>query len=194
LENGAFSLLGKTLVHIGFEETLLMIASITHPTFATAADLLLTILGIALAIGFIILVAWLLQKRFERRRIPALNTVHYWGEGPDPSPELTNKIRSHAVINIPDLKIITRLDVPFSRDSIVLLIRNIEPQSNLLRCHPDGTFVWFAKFTPLTYVHVDDIYTYVAWKQGKLVANTWSCYRNILDLKTGEILESRYTK
>jgi hypothetical protein len=157
-------------------------------------DLLFVVFGMAIAMGFIILVAWLLQRRFERRQITPSTHEYNWGEGPDPSPDLTNKIRSHTGIDIQDLKIITRLDVPFSRDSIVLLNRSIEPHSNLLRCHRDGSILWIAIFPPYTFVHVDDLYTFVAWDKEKLTAYACSGFHVILDLKTGEILESRFTK
>ena len=157
-------------------------------------ELLLTILGIAFAIGFIILAARLIQKWFERRLFASSSTAHQWGDGPDVSPTLTSKIRSQAGIDHPELKIITRLAIPFSRDSIVLLNRKIEPYSNLLRCHPDGTYTWIANFFPHSYVHVDDLYTYVAWNQGMLVANIWSGYRVILDVRSGKIIKSEFTK
>lgn len=157
-------------------------------------DAIATIFGIALAIGFIIFVALLLQRWFEQRQFVSSTTEYQWGEGPDLSPELTSKIRSHAEIDIPDLKTITRLDVPFSRDSIVLLNRNIEPHSNLLRCHPDGTILWTAIFPPNIYVHVEDLYTFIAWDKGKLGAYDCSGFYVTLDLKTGEILDFTFTK
>ncbi|HZO53492.1 MAG TPA: hypothetical protein VFB63_12320 [Bryobacteraceae bacterium] len=60
---------------------------------------------------------------------------------------------------------------------------------NLLRIRADGSVVW-KLCTPSS----SDMFTDVAWLDGKLVAWTWECFMVTIDVASGRILQSVFTK
>jgi hypothetical protein len=62
---------------------------------------------------------------------------------------------------------------------------------NLLRVSADGSVMWRAE---LPGRQGDDAYVAVRWAGAQLLANTWSTYLVRLDVDTGRILESTFTK
>ena len=66
------------------------------------------------------------------------------------------------------------------------------PQSkSLLAFEPYGDLIW--ELSPYTKQESDRIIS-VYIKNGELIARSYSCFNLTIDCKTGEVLESRYTK
>jgi hypothetical protein len=61
---------------------------------------------------------------------------------------------------------------------------------NVLRCNSSGSIVWVAELPEKS----GDVYTYLDWHDQKLRAGSWSCFSVILDIETGKILASVFTK
>src|SRR5207244_1323911 len=94
---------------------------------------------------------------------------------------------------------VLRLRIPHSADTIELLDPDRgpknEPFQNLARLHPDGSEVWRAQLPQLEPPNRFDSYVAAQWDQeGRLVANTWSGFRAILDPETGVVLDTIFTK
>lgn len=83
--------------------------------------------------------------------------------------------------------------LPFENRYIVLLDDYEASQARLwanLRClGHEGDLVWAAS-TPSS----SDMFTDMAWHEGRLVARTWECFMITLDPNTGRILEQVFTK
>jgi hypothetical protein len=85
------------------------------------------------------------------------------------------------------------LPVPGTPDAIVLLSPDAQLNGrfgNLLRMSPDGSVSWQVE-PPF---QNDDAFVAVAWVGDKLIANTWSCFRVAVDVNTGRLLETLFTK
>jgi hypothetical protein len=87
--------------------------------------------------------------------------------------------------------------IPKSRDAVVLLRywdeRAPAQFANLLRVGPDGTARWHA--VPPDVVLPDAWVAFTLRKRGGgLTANSWSCYFCSLDLETGAVKSSVFTK
>jgi hypothetical protein len=100
------------------------------------------------------------------------------------------------------LKVARLIDLPGTNECVALLDtfstqphypRGFDPkqESNLLRCRGDGSIVWRAEIPKPTQ---HDSYVYAILEAGVLWANSWSCYRNRINLETGRIEESVFTK
>jgi hypothetical protein len=82
-------------------------------------------------------------------------------------------------------------------DAIVLLEPPLiedsrQPFPNLLRVGPDGQVVWRAELPePGDWT---DEYVEFGHRDGKLTANSWSCFHVVLDPETGRILSKKFTK
>ena len=59
----------------------------------------------------------------------------------------------------------------------------------LFRIRADGSVAWKLSAPGST-----DIFTNVAWRDGKLIAWTWECFMITIDEASGTILESVFTK
>jgi hypothetical protein len=93
--------------------------------------------------------------------------------------------------------VVAAVPLPRTEDAIVLLDSFAGPRNpygdllgwpHLLRVRPTGSVVWRA-----TAGDKDWWVAVIATEQG-LFANTWSCYRQMLDADTGKILSSEFTK
>ena len=85
------------------------------------------------------------------------------------------------------------LPVPETNDAIVLL--NPDEQvngrfGNLLRLSADGSVSWQA----VPVFENNDVFVAVEWLGDKLMANTWSGYRVVVEVDTGLPLETAFTK
>jgi hypothetical protein len=71
----------------------------------------------------------------------------------------------------------------------------VEKFQNLVRISPSGEIVWRAEL-PHDPDLTDgfDAYVYVAWHEGRLTANSFSCFRVELDPATGLIVSAEFTK
>ena len=79
----------------------------------------------------------------------------------------------------------------YSDDNIVLIQEGTEyPFRNILRCNSDGSLIWQAEMPTDT----EDAYSSVEWVGEQLHANSWSCYKVIIDDKTVTLLASVFTK
>ena len=105
------------------------------------------------------------------------------------SSELSEKLRLNSGVEFPTFEIKTLLSIPQSDDSIVML-HHMKPFQNVLRCRSNGSVVWVAKLPQQSH----DAYTYLEWHEQKLRAFSWSCFSVILDVETGKILSSVFTK
>jgi len=63
--------------------------------------------------------------------------------------------------------------------------------SNLMRLNPDGHVLWKASLPGTDW---DDCFMDVAWDGSILKASTWSGHLVTLDMKSGDITESVFTK
>jgi hypothetical protein len=79
-------------------------------------------------------------------------------------------------------------------EDIVLLFEPAPPGyktvGNLARVTSAGEVVWWAELTDTG----GDTYVAVETGEGKIVANSWDCYRCEIDLQTGRILSKTFTK
>lgn len=62
---------------------------------------------------------------------------------------------------------------------------------NLVRVRLDGSLVWEAS---LPTNDSQDAYVSAEVHSGRLVANSWSCYRVFIDWSTGHVLDAEFTK
>src|SRR5262245_2185280 len=87
-----------------------------------------------------------------------------------------------------------KLRIPDSSDFIQLLPHDTFGASrhfqNLSRCMASGEVVWIAELPTAS----DDTYTSVEIEDGRLVAWSWSCYRVELNIESGTIENSIFTK
>jgi len=91
-------------------------------------------------------------------------------------------------------KVVRRIELPDSLGSIVLYDSDSHVSkhgSNLMRLNPDGQVLWKASLLGTQW---DDYFIHVAWDGSTLAANTWSCYFVTLDMASGGITESVFTK
>ncbi len=152
-------------------------------------DLVVIFFGIISGIGFIVVVAYILQKQLvERRFLPDVKELSEENPSPKHS-ELSEKLRLNSGIDFPTFEIKTLLSVPHSDDSIVMLHYKKEFR-NVLRCSSNGSVVWVAELPQQSH----DVYTNLDWHEQKLRAFSWSCFSVILDVETGKILSSVFTK
>jgi hypothetical protein len=86
------------------------------------------------------------------------------------------------------------LPISGTNDAIVLL----DPDAcrsgsfrNLLRVSANGSVMWQAELPDR---QGNDAYVAVRWAGAQLLANTWSTYLVRLDVESGRILESTFTK
>jgi hypothetical protein len=152
-------------------------------------DLVIIFLGIIFAIGFILVIAHFLQKQLVERRFSS-NIK----EPPQESPsleqlELSEKLRQNSGIDFPTFEIKTLLSIPNSDDAIVML-NHKQAFQNVLRCNSSGSIVWMAELPEKS----GDVYTNLDWHEKKLIAFSWSCFIVLLDIETGKILSSVFTK
>lgn len=99
--------------------------------------------------------------------------------------EYGKKILSKSKKKFPTYEISMTLAVPNSDHKIVMLNYSTAFR-NILRCKPDGSIKWQAELpTPS-----NDVYTDIAWKDGKLTAFSRSCISVVFDVETGKILSS----
>lgn len=152
-------------------------------------DLLFIVFGIAIALGFIVLVAYLLQRLLVRHRCAKQNPVLTPAEPKPQCLEMSRKLQSQPGPMLPYCDVEKILPIPENVDLIVLLSHKI-PFRNILRCHPDGEIVWQAELA----TNSNDVYTHVDWNGKSLTANSWSCFYVTLDINTGKILSSEFTK
>jgi hypothetical protein len=90
--------------------------------------------------------------------------------------------------------------IPSTDDAAVLLNADAGPRDahglrtwpNLLRIRPSGEVVW--RIAAASGTGERDWWTYLQVVDGSLTANTWSCYYQTLDPKTGRVLSSVFTK
>lgn len=80
--------------------------------------------------------------------------------------------------------------IPQSSGPVVLL-DDTESAENLVRIDSLGNIVWVAE---LPEGNARDFYVQVGWDGVHLTANSWSCYRVVLDADTGRITERVFTK
>ena len=79
----------------------------------------------------------------------------------------------------------------FPSGDCVILAENYDSELSNLRCvNAHGGLRWYA---PLP-MGKDDIYVSAEIKNGRLFANSWSCYRVELSLNDGSILTEKFTK
>ncbi len=152
-------------------------------------DLVVISFGIIFAIGVILVIAYFLQKQLVEHRF-SFNSK----EPPQeiPSPEqivLSEKLQSNSGLNLPTFEIKTFLATPNSDDSIVVLNCK-QAFSNVLRCGSNGSIVWMAELPEKS----GDAYTNIEWHEQNLRAFSWSGFSVILDVETGKILSSVFTK
>jgi hypothetical protein len=79
-------------------------------------------------------------------------------------------------------------------ECIVLLDRDCWPKrpfANLVKINFNGNLLWSAQLPP---IGGNDVYVDASWTKGELSANSWSCYRTIIDPETGKIQSSEFTK
>lgn len=90
--------------------------------------------------------------------------------------------------------VLSVLTIPHSEDCIVLLAYWKGPEGrafrNLLRCRQDGSVVWRAELPVLG----SDEYVEAEWTSNGLTAYSGSGFAVHLDLDTGRILSSIFTK
>ena len=152
-------------------------------------DLVVISFGIIFAIGVILVIAYFLQKQLVERRFSS-NPKESPQELPSPEQfELCEKLRSNSGLNVPTFEIKTFLSAPNSDDSIVVLNYK-QAFSNVLRCRSNGSIVWTAELPEKS----GDAYTNIEWHEQKLRASSWSGFSVILDVETGKILSSVFTK
>jgi hypothetical protein len=84
------------------------------------------------------------------------------------------------------------LPVNGSSDQIMLQEQTSGPklQQNLARVASDSSIVWRAELPD----HVLDFFVAVRWVDGRLLANSWSCWLVEFDQATGRVLNSVFTK
>jgi hypothetical protein len=84
--------------------------------------------------------------------------------------------------------------IPQSNDGVVLFDYPLEERhgtfANLIRITPSGTIVFHAELPEKS----GDFYVRAEIRDGKLIANSWSCYRVSIDISTGLIIERVFTK
>jgi hypothetical protein len=85
------------------------------------------------------------------------------------------------------------LSVPGSDDRIVLFEypEGDGDSRNLVRMTSEGHVVWRAE---LPDPGSNDAYVEVRWRDGRLTANSWSCFLVELDPDTGQLLSATFTK
>jgi len=152
-------------------------------------DLLVIVFGIALALGFMVLVAYLLQRWLVDHRHTKQKPLLAPAE---PNPlclEMSRKLQSQPEQMLPNYDVEKILPIPENTDLIVLLSHKISFR-NILRCHPNGKIVWLAELP----TDSNDVYTHIDWNGNSLTANSWSCFYVTLDINTGKILSSAFTK
>lgn len=94
-----------------------------------------------------------------------------------------------------DRRIIKSITLPGEADTIVLWEAtpnhlNARNDHNLVRMNARGGIVWAAQLPQVG----SDSFVSVQMDNGKLLANSWSCFQVTLDIDTGRILTSVFTK
>ena len=151
--------------------------------------MIIVVLVITLAIAFIIIVAYILQQLLVVRRFSLRSANPPLEQEESQNPELSEKLRSHLGMEVPTHDIKSLLPIPNSDDKIVLLRYKLAFQ-NVLRCRSDGSLVWQAELPEA----IGDFYTHIDWSKQGLRANSWSSFSVILDVESGKILSSVFTK
>ena len=116
--------------------------------------------------------------------LQGLKKIDYEGAISSFYEELRSNLRSHSKSSLPNYEISTSLDIPGSRDK-VLMLQYSESFPNILRCRADGSIVWQAELPGR-----EDVYTNLEWKDGRLHAFSRSCRSVVLDEASGKILPS----
>ena len=161
-------------------------------------DLIVIFFGVILAIGFIIVVAYILQKQLVERRFSS-DVKEPPQENPSPEYlELSERLRRNSGIDFPTFEIKASLSAPNSDDSIVMLNYK-QAFQNILRCNSSGLIVWIAELPeksgfPKYIKESADVYVHLAWDKQNLRAASASGFSVILDVETGKILSSVFTK
>ena len=152
-------------------------------------DLIVISLGIIFATGVIFAIAYFLQKQLVGRRFMSNSKQPSQDSLPPKYLELSEKLRSNSGIGFSTFEIKTLLSIPNSEDSIVML-NHQQAFQNVLRCSSNGSIVWVAELPEKS----GDVYTNLEWHKQKLRAFSWSCFSVTLDVETGKILSSVFTK
>ena len=99
---------------------------------------------------------------------------------------LSEGLRSNSNNLFPNYEISTLLEIPNTREKIVML-KHSATFPNVFRCRLDGSIVWQAELpTPS-----NDVYTNIEWNDGKLHAFSQSCLSVSIDENTGKILSGK---
>ena len=152
-------------------------------------DLIVISLGIIFATGVILAIAYFLQKQLVESRFMS-NPKQPSQESLSPKYlELSENLRSNSGIGFSTFEIKILLSIPNSEDSIVMLNYK-QAFQNIFRCSPNGSIVWMAELPEKS----GDVYTNLEWHEQRLRAFSWSCFSVILDVETGKILSSVFTK
>ena len=137
------------------------------------SNLTIIILGIAIAIGIIVIIAYGLQEWLVEKRFSA-GVVRLPDKPLDPKYlEFSEKLRVHLEIIVPIYEIKLMLPVSNSDDEIVLL-KQIRMFPNLFRCRSDSSHVWQAELPEKS----GDVYTHAEMKNQEFIADRWLCFRS----------------
>ncbi len=118
------------------------------------SNLIIIILGVAIAIGIIVIIAYGLQKWLVEKKFSA-GVVCLPDKPLDPKDlEFSEKLRVYLEIIVPTYEIKLRLPVSNSQAEIVLL-KHIKTFPNLFQCRSDSSLVWQAELPEKS----GDVYT-----------------------------------
>jgi hypothetical protein len=163
-------------------------------------DLVIIFIGIALSIGSIVFIAYLLQQWFFARSFSSNYQQLPQKDFQPQNPELSEKIKTNSGVNLPTYEIDTLLPVQNNEDSIILVnYRNWKGFRNILRCHPDGSIVWLVELPDLSswggmLKLFSDYYIHIEWNNQGLRACSASGFNVILDVETGKVISATFTK
>lgn len=85
------------------------------------------------------------------------------------------------------------LSIPGEEDCLVLSeywTKSDRPFRNLMQCRPDGSVVWRAELPDRGV----DVYVAMDWNDNRLLATSWSGWEVVVDVKTGAIVSTTFTK
>ena len=86
------------------------------------------------------------------------------------------------------------ISAPNTNDIIVLLEYSHNPKhsfNNLIRIGPDGSIIWYAE---LPKTAANDAYVEMELRENSLLAWSWSGYKAVIDLNSGNIVQKAFTK
>ncbi len=92
-------------------------------------------------------------------------------------------------------KIMDRIDLPDGEGSILLydyMLEEVKDGRNLIRVDATGDIVWKATLPPVS--AIPDCFVAVRLEDGKLIANTLSCYLVAVDIEHGRSTVLTFTK